>query len=253
MRWAIFSDVHANLPALEAVWKSLQQQAPDMVFCLGDLVNQHVWNNEVVEFIRHHRITTVKGNHDQGIAEGKTDFPFSYGSPDALRWGREAIAYTLAEIRPENQTFLYQLPTQIEVHFTDYTPPVRCMLTHGSANSIYQYLFENLPDNELKEALEAAHADVLIVGHTHRPYHKMYDIAGRVKHIINAGSVGRPKDGNWRPGYVIVDWNRPRNGSAHAYLSVQFHRVDYDLNASIKAIQESPLSLYFASCLMQGQ
>ncbi|MBX6380000.1 MAG: metallophosphoesterase family protein [Thermoflavifilum aggregans] len=254
MRWAIFSDVHANLPALEAVWKSLQRQSPDMIFCLGDLVNQHVWNNEVVEFIRGHHIATVKGNHDQGIGEGKTDFPFSYSSPDVYKWGKQAITYTLSQIRAEHQAYLRQLPMHMYFSFTDHVRSIHCMLAHGSATSIEQYLFENLPQEELIAALDAAHADVLIVGHTHRPYHKIFYQGNQVKHLINVGSAGRPKDGNWRPVYVVVDWNiNSSSNNNNDYLSVQFYRVEYDLEKSIKAIQASPLSLYFASCLMQGE
>lgn len=95
MRIAVISDIHANLPALEEVLNGIDSQNVDFIYCLGDLVNQHVWNNEVVELIRKRKIPAVKGNHDDGIARGKHFFPFSYTFPEALQWGREAIAYTL--------------------------------------------------------------------------------------------------------------------------------------------------------------
>ncbi|MCL6525006.1 MAG: metallophosphatase family protein [Thermoflavifilum sp.] len=253
MRWALFSDVHANLPALEAVWKDLQRHSPDMIFCLGDLVNQHVWNNEVVAFIRQHQIISIKGNHDQGIGEGKRDFPFSFSSPDVKQWGKEAIAYTLSQIEATHQQYLLELPLQLRFHFTAHAHPLECLLTHGSATSIQEYLFEFLPEQQLRAAVEASHADVLVVGHTHRPYHRVFAFPSGMRHLINVGSVGRPKDGDWRPVYAIIDWHTAENPSTKDYLSVSFYRVEYDLEKSVKAIQHSPLSLYFASCLMQGQ
>jgi predicted phosphodiesterase len=105
MKIAIFSDVHANLPALEAVYKHIVAQQPDAVYCLGDLVNQNVWNNEVVEFISGHQIPCVRGNHDEGIGNNQIRFPFSYGGQDEMAWGLEAIKYTLADVTEQHKNY----------------------------------------------------------------------------------------------------------------------------------------------------
>lgn len=250
MKWAIFSDVHANLPALEAVWHDIQSHAPDAVFCLGDVVNQHVWNREVIAFMREHHILTLQGNHDLGIGQGLADFPFSFSSPDVLKWGREAIAFTLSQLGEAERHFLLQLPRSVLIDFEKPDGrPFRVMLTHGSPSSVYQYLYENLPEPELLQALHDAQADLLLVGHTHRPYYRWFQEDGQRLYLINAGSAGRPKDGDWRPAYVMIDWHLETDQQP---FQVYFHRVEYDLDKSIKAIQRSPLSLYFASCLMKG-
>jgi predicted phosphodiesterase len=67
MKLALFSDIHANLPALEAVYANIENQKPDAVFCLGDLVGNNIWPNEVISFIRNHHIPTIAGNYDFGI------------------------------------------------------------------------------------------------------------------------------------------------------------------------------------------
>ena len=70
MRIAVISDIHANLPALEEVLNGIDSQNVDLIYCLGDLVTQNVWNNEVVELIRKRKIPTVRGNHDEALPEG---------------------------------------------------------------------------------------------------------------------------------------------------------------------------------------
>ena len=76
MKLTFISDIHANLPALEAVWTDIQKHAPDNIFCLGDLVNFAGWDNEVIDFIKQHNITTIQGNHDEGIGNRQNDFRF---------------------------------------------------------------------------------------------------------------------------------------------------------------------------------
>jgi predicted phosphodiesterase len=84
MKLAIISDIHANLPALEAVFRDINNENPDEIYCLGDLVNFAGWDNEVIDRIRHRNILTIQGNHDEGIGRGnstrasgsKTPIPF---------------------------------------------------------------------------------------------------------------------------------------------------------------------------------
>lgn len=78
MKLAFISDIHANLPALMAVWEDIQKQKPDVVYCLGDLVNFAGWDNEVIGFIRSKNIPTLQGNHDEGIGNNYGTFSYSY-------------------------------------------------------------------------------------------------------------------------------------------------------------------------------
>jgi len=146
MRIAVISDIHANLPALEEVLAGIDMQKPDLVYCLGDLVNQNVWNNEVVEMIRRRNIRCIKGNHDDGIANGKTYFKFSHTSPEAQQWGREAIAYTLQHITNENKNFLAALPLQLHITIEQKNEqPFILTFMHGSPLGINNRIFRFMP------------------------------------------------------------------------------------------------------------
>jgi len=78
MRIALFSDIHANLPALEACLKSIQEQKPDAIYCLGDLVGYNIWPNEVIGEIRKRGIPTIAGNYDFGIGRSSDDCGCAY-------------------------------------------------------------------------------------------------------------------------------------------------------------------------------
>lgn len=115
MKIAVISDIHANLPALEAVYNHSIKQKVNALYCLGDLVNQNVWNNEVVEFIKYHQIPCVRGNHDEGIGNNNVKFSFSYGSREEFEWGREAIMFTMTQVTEQNKIFLRSLPLNIKL------------------------------------------------------------------------------------------------------------------------------------------
>lgn len=258
MKIAVFSDVHANLPALEAVLKGIDSQKPDAIYCLGDLVNQNVWNNEVVDLIRRRKITTVKGNHDEGIGLGKSYFPFSYTSQEAKKWGREAIAYTLHHITGENQAYLAALPLRVRLRFATKTGySLSILMVHGSPDSIQERLDRFKKKEQFAAIVKKARTDILFSGNTHCPHHLVLESDENGKHIfrhvINPGSVGRPKDGDWRPGYVLlsIDANRDPLTDPEA-VHIDFYRVSYDLEKAVKAIKNSTLSVYYGGCLITG-
>jgi predicted phosphodiesterase len=115
MRIAFISDIHANLPALEAIWKDIAQQAPDSIYCLGDLVNFAGWDNEVVDFIRSNKIASIQGNHDEGIGSGSHDFSFSFSSPEQKLFGFASINKVNETIRNDNRDYLKSLPFMIQL------------------------------------------------------------------------------------------------------------------------------------------
>lgn len=258
MKIAVFSDVHANLPALEAVLAGIDSQKPDAIYCLGDLVNQNVWNNEVVDIIRSRKITVIKGNHDEGIGLGKRYFPFSYTSQEAKKWGEEAIDYTLHNITNENQAYLAALPLRMRLKFSAKDGnSLSILMAHGSPDSIQERLDRFIKKDRFMEILKKAHTDILFSGNTHCPHHLVLesDEDGRhiFRHAINPGSVGRPKDGDWRPSYALlsIDANRDLLTDPEA-VRVDFYRISYDLEKAVKAIKNSVLSVYYGGCLITG-
>lgn len=257
MRIVVFSDVHANLPALEEVLKGIAWQQPDAIYCLGDLVNQNVWNNEVVELVRKCKIPVVRGNHDEGIAAGKSHFPFSYASKESRQWGLEAIAYTLNTITKENRDFLSSLPIMRKLQLKNKAgETLKILLAHGSPHGNTELLSRFTEEEKYVDLMTRCGADVLITGNTHIPYHRSFvtEVNGEKKylHALNPGSVGKPKDGDWRACYAMITIDEHRSFCDKKAVSVDFYRVQYDLGKAVKAIKNSPLPVYFGGCLITG-
>jgi putative phosphoesterase len=237
-RIAIFSDIHANLPALEAVLADMDARGLTERFCLGDLVGYATYPNEVVAAIRNLNIPTVMGNYDQGVGNDSDDCGCAYKTPEAKALGNRSIAWTNGHTTSENKAFLRQLAVRIPLLLGN----LRVVLVHGSPRKINEYLFQERPDASLERLLDMTQADVLVCGHTHMPYHRVLP-SGR--HVVNDGSVGKPKDGDPRACYAILE--------ANGYdLRVTFVRVVYDVERTARAIEASTLPHEFAAMLRTG-
>jgi predicted phosphodiesterase len=140
MKLAIISDIHANLPALEAVFRDIEKENPDEIYCLGDLVNFAGWDNEVIDLIRQRNILTIQGNHDEGIGHGKTDFPFSYSSPAQKEFGLASIQNVNKDLSDDHRSYLRNLPFSAQLEYRFPFHPVRLTLTHGSPLSNNDYI-----------------------------------------------------------------------------------------------------------------
>jgi len=236
MRLAIISDIHANLHALEAVWQDLEQQHPEAVYCLGDLVGYGAYPNEVVAFIRERQVPTIMGNYDEGVGLDLHDCGCVYRDPELARLGDLSLLWSREHTSGENKQYLQGLPLQIRL--PDGRPTL--LLVHGSPRKMNEYLYEDRPRATFERIAAVAAADVLLFGHTHLPYQKKVD---KVL-FVNTGSVGKPKDGDRRAGYVILEMGRrPR---------VEFRRVEYDVATAARAVRESGLPPRFAEMLETG-
>jgi putative phosphoesterase len=236
MRIAIFSDVHGNLPALDAVLADIRSNAPDAVYCLGDLVGYAPFPNEVVERIRHDTIPTIMGNYDDGVGFDRDECGCAYREEDDKRRGDRSLAWTKAHVTAENKTFLQTLKPEIRLEADGR----RLLLVHGSPRKMNEYLFEDRPIPSFQRLAAASNANVIVYGHTHKPYTKLVD--GVV--FLNVGSVGKPKDGDWRACYALLDPSAER--------PVHFVRVEYDIATVTTAIRKSELPREFADDLEHG-
>src|SRR5688572_33404957 len=117
MRIAFFSDIHANLPALEACLKSIEQQKPDSIFCLGDLVGYNIWPNEVINEIRKRGIPTLAGNYDFGIGRSTDDCGCAYKTDQDKVNGAVSIAYTNQVVKADERHYLRALPSHIRLEY----------------------------------------------------------------------------------------------------------------------------------------
>ncbi|MEA3369028.1 MAG: metallophosphoesterase family protein [Candidatus Ratteibacteria bacterium] len=202
MRYGIFGDIHGNLEAFEVVLRELNRQKVTQLICVGDIVGYGAEPNGCVEKIRSLSIPAVAGNHDW-ISVGKSDI--NYLNAQA----RQAILWTGRNLKSENKRYLDKLPLVIEKN--DF------QLVHGSLKEPAEWHYI-LNLKEANDAFSLMKKSLLFIGHSHRPiiFSKdkekiAYSFTGRlsikegVKYIINVGSVGQPRDGDPRAGYILFD------------------------------------------------
>ena len=259
---AVFSDVHANLPALEAVLRDVDARLgrgeADAVYCLGDLVGYATWPNEVVTSIQERGIPTIAGNYDEGVGLGSDDCGCAYVTDEDKARGAESIAYTNAAVTETTRRYLRSLPQHLRVTLAAprdrKAEPVEVLMVHGSPRRVNEYLFEDRPDDLILKRMDGAGADVMLFGHTHKPYHKALAVEGEggetvYRHAVNTGSVGKPKDGDPRAGYVLLTVDPERPKTDPDYCSAEFVRVEYDVEGAARAVEASPLPDAFARML----
>jgi putative phosphoesterase len=237
-RLTIFGDIHGNLPALQATLTDMERRGLDNLYCLGDLVGYGTFPNEVIDIIRKREIPTIVGNYDQGVGNNSDDCGCAYRTPEAKLLGERSIAWTNAHTTDDNKAFLRTLVDCIPLELG----ALRILLVHGSPRKINEYLYEDRPDKSFERILDDIDVDVLVCGHTHLPYHKILP-SGR--HIINAGSVGKPKDNDSRAGYITLS----AEGKS---LDVEFIRVAYDVEQAAQAIEATDMPHEFAAMLRSG-
>ena len=264
MTLAVFSDVHANLPALEAVLADIDARLGrgevDAVYCLGDLVGYATWPNETVVAVQERGIPTIAGNYDEGVGLHSDDCGCAYQTDEDKARGAESIAYTNAAVTPETRAYLRSLPRHIRI--TVAAPrqkdaePVEVLFVHGSPRRVNEYLFEDTPDKTLLSRMAEAGADVMLFGHTHKPYHKALAVEAEgqtvYRHAVNTGSVGKPKDGDPRAGYVLLTVDAERPKTDPGYCRSEFVRVRSDVEAAARAVEASPLPDAFADMLRRA-
>lgn len=236
MKIAVLSDIHANIHALEAVWDDLKNESPDGVFCLGDLVGYGAFPNEVISFIRDHEIPTVIGNYDEGVGFDLADCGCIYRDPFLSRLGEQSLKWSREAVYSEHKHYLQSLPIQIRNEDHRH----RLLFVHGSPRKVNEYLYEDRPQATFERIAKLAGCDLLLFGHTHLPYERK--VAGTW--FINAGSVGKPKDGDPRAGYILLSLKRRPK--------VEFRRVMYDVKAASRSIRQAGLPEYFADVLETG-
>jgi putative phosphoesterase len=232
-RIAIFSDVHGNLQALDSTLADIAAQKPDKVYCLGDLVGYGANPNEVTERIRREHWPTVMGNYDDGVGFDRNECGCAYREEAERERGQRSLEWTKARVRLDNKAFLRTLVNEIRFEADGQ----RFLLVHGSPRKMNEYLFEDRPIASFARLAASSSADVIVFGHTHKPYVK--DVDGVT--FVNAGSVGKPKDGDWRGCYVVLDGGKPA-----------FRRVVYDVKSAAAAIRATELPHEFAADIESG-
>lgn len=232
MRVAVISDIHGNLPALEAVLQDIGDQV-EQIWCLGDIVGYGPDPNECVERVRQEDLICVVGNHDWASL-GKVDLEDF--NPDA-RW---AAQWTTEQLSRKNLRFLDQLPASLVVdQFT---------LVHGSPRApIWEYV--TIP-SIARENFAFFDTPVCLVGHTHVPlaFHLPEEKPANCERrwldkketldlnegrwILNPGGVGQPRDGDPRSAYMLLDTEE---------MSAEIQRVPYPVEKTQQRMEEAGL------------
>jgi predicted phosphodiesterase len=256
MKIALFSDIHANLPALEAFFKDLETTKPDAVYCLGDLVGYNVWPNEVIHEIRKRGIPTIAGNYDFGVGRTSDDCGCAYKTEEEKKMGVQSITLTNQLVGDRERQYLRTLPAHIQLEYQLNNDHLFFLLVHGSPRKINEYLFEDREEKSMLRILETSNADVLFFGHTHQPYHRVfeYEKDGKTayRHAVNLGSVGKPKDGDSRGCYVMVTIDEHSSKYDRGSIHIEFIRVEYDVEKAAKAVEDSVLPDAYADMLRKG-
>ncbi|WP_310590183.1 metallophosphoesterase family protein [Dyadobacter pollutisoli] len=200
MKIALLSDIHANLPAFEAVLEDLATKRPEAIYCLGDLVGYNVWPNQVIGLVRKHGIAAIAGNHDLKVSKIHP----SEGNCSK----EESSEYAYKLVGNKERDYLLTLPRHLRLEFQLNDQQLSMLLVHGSPRSINEYLLQELPEDYMVELVKEFNADILCFGHSHMPYHRIInsgrDGSDHFHHLINTGSVGKPKDGDARACYVLL-------------------------------------------------
>jgi putative phosphoesterase len=232
MRIAIFSDIHANLPALEAALERAAAMRVDEIYCLGDIVGYGGNPNECVDLVRDNSSWCVAGNHDRAAVEPRKASTFSESAREVAEWTNETLT-------PANRKFLQSLPLSVEIG--------PCTLVHASPvkPSRWHYV-KTLEDAE--NQFKAFDTVLCFIGHTHVPVAVAEDFETTVfrkdmRYLINVGSVGQSRDGNPDLSFGFLDTD------AWYYETV---RVPYNIEVAADAIKFHGLPSIFAERLYVG-
>jgi putative phosphoesterase len=215
----VISDIHGNQVAFEAVLDDMPDV--DAYLCAGDVVGYGPWPGECVETVRDLDAPTVMGNHDRAVAKA-TGFAFN-------SMASAGVAYARDHCTDEQIDWLDSLPVSLRA-FDD-----RVKVVHGHPDDPDRYTYPAMFDRDL-----LGDEDVLVMGHTHVQASKVYDEGI----VMNPGSVGQPRDGDPRAAYAVLHLDS---------MTVDDHRVEYDIDAVEAAVEEADLPEQIGSRLHQGR
>jgi putative phosphoesterase len=234
-RVAVITDIHANLPALDTVLEAIEWTDVDAVCCGGDLVGYGPHPNEVCALIEERRIPTIYGNYDFAISRDLEDCGCAYRDRHDRELGERSVEWTLAHTDRRSKDFLRSLPFDLRFELGGQ----RARLVHGSPRKVNEYLFADKPARTFGRIAAGADCDVLVFGHTHQPWVRQYD--GVL--FVNCGSVGKPKDGDPRAAFALLELDEDR-------VVADIERVEYDAEAVARQLAAAGLPGEYAEKLV---
>ena len=235
-RVAVITDIHGNLPALEASLAAIEQLGVDAIYCGGDLVGYGPHPNEVCRLIEERGIPTIYGNYDYAIARDLDDCGCAYVTQHDRELGQLSVAWTLARTDQRSKDFMRGLPFDLRFELGSE----RVRLVHGSPRKVNEYLFEDKPARTFERIAALSDCDVLVFGHTHKPW--IHEYGGVL--FVNCGSVGKPKDGDPRGAFAILECDETDR------VRASIERVSYDAAAVAREVAAAGLPGEYAEKLV---
>lgn len=240
MRIALLSDIHGNLPGLEAVLADLGRQQPvDQTIIAGDLVWAGPWPAEVVDRVRHLSATVIQGNTDAFLAYTPENPP----EDKQERHFGPLLSWTAGHLGPERVAYLLGLPFQ---HRVSTGTGHDLLVVHANPRDLDRPIAPDMPDADLDALLGPAGAcdwAVLAFGHVHIPYTRRW----HARLLVDVASAGLPMDGDLRPAYAILTWDGSNWQAEH-------RRMAYDAPAAAEAMKACgmPRGKHFAARLLRA-
>ncbi len=232
-RIAVFSDIHSNIHALDAVLAAIRSYAPDAVYCLGDIVSGCAFPNECVDRVRSLGIPVIRGNHDEEVVHLRR----ASGVLSVKNLNTAARLWTAGVLGSEQANWLEQLPFSLTAEIED----LKFRFVHGSPRRISESIFPHISDTKLREIAKSAKFRVLCCGHTHYPFVKFH----KGRWYINSGTAGRPKMRSALVNFAVVTVRRKE-------IVAGFPLVAYDVEAAARSILQTSLPPFFAEIIRRG-
>jgi putative phosphoesterase len=241
-RIALLGDVHANLPALEAVLTHAQSLGVSTYWNIGDFVGYNAFPDQVVKRMQKKNFCNIIGNYDLKVLKFPQKEKKWRKNKQPQKW--MAFKWAYQNLSPESRAYLASLPEELSLMVGDQ----KFLLVHGSPLSNEDVLDKSTPDERLLELKNIAERNyevefaAIICGHSHEAFTR------RIENtlFINTGSVGRPGDGNPRAAYAFLQINGTR-------LQVSHYRLNYDIGEAVEAIRKNGLPKAFSEMIIHGQ
>jgi predicted phosphodiesterase len=240
---AVVSDLHGNLEATHAVFAEIDQRKPDRIICLGDLAGYNACPNEVIDFIRGRNIHSIMGNHDAAVCGLEDPWFFRSAAKRAIQWQLEVV-------RQDNKEWLASLKEQVPFNH-------QCLGVHGSPTHRDDYIIDWLDAMRQIEYMDKEKVRLCFFGHSHRQSffsdkgatqlngeQDIYQLHPMNRYFLNPGAVGQPRDRDPRAAYLYFDVEK---------MTVEFKRVNYDIESAQRRIIEAGLPSELAKRLAKGK
>lgn len=236
MKITILSDIHGNMPALQAVLRHARSRGGGRtILNLGDVVGYGPHPDEIVRWTKGAHITSILGNYDKKVLSKKHRGEAWRRVSNEDK--RSMFAWTYQNLSKQSKKRLKSFPEKRRIEMGG----LKILMTHGSPAAINEHVGPQTPQKRLEELVEMAQADLVLLGHSHLPFKRDLN---RVS-FVNPGSVGRPDDGDPRASYAILEIKEGE-------IAVQHFRVAYNIMAAVGALRQSGLPPVFAEVLRQG-